>query len=393
MSMRFRRYQLTKQAAGVFAHHPWLFREQMSSAAAALPDGAWLRLFDGANRVLGYGVFEAEGAIAIRALRRGEAPPDAAFVRARIEAALARRERAGLPARTDAWRAIHGESDGLPAVTVDRFGDALVAQSYAPGVDGLARYVAKATCEALRARGIAIAHVLLRATTRRRAGAHEASGDRVLRGAAPELATIREDGVSYAIDLGGQKSGAYLDLRALRHAVATDGELRGARVLNLFAYTGMLARAAEHAGAAHVVSIDQSARALAFARTHHAIDPARHALVEADLFAALPIAAADRFELAIVDPPAMTSQMKQVPRALAAYRKLYAQVAPHVAPGGRLVAACCTSRIERAAFAKTVDAALGADFLFERDLPPEPDHPVGFPQADYLKIRIYRRKG
>ena len=163
-------------------------------------------------------------------------------------------------------------------------------------------------------------------------------------------------------------------------------------MLNLFAYTGMLGRAAEAAGATTIVHVDQSARALAFARAHHVTDPARHTFIEADLFAALPAFDAP-FDLVIVDPPSMTSKKSQVPRVLAAYRKLYQAAREHVRPGGILVAACCTSRIERAVFHRTVKEALGADFTMEREIPPELDHPVGFPQADYLKIGWWRLSG
>jgi 23S rRNA G2069 N7-methylase RlmK/C1962 C5-methylase RlmI len=87
----------------------------------------------------------------------------------------------------------------------------------------------------------------------------------------------------------------------------------------------------------------------------------------------------------------MTSKAAQIPGVLVAYRKLYRAAAGLVRPGGRLVAACCTSRIERAVFHRTVRDALGPGFTFDRELAPEPDHPVGFPQADYLKIAWWAR--
>jgi 23S rRNA (cytosine1962-C5)-methyltransferase len=155
----------------------------------------------------------------------------------------------------------------------------------------------------------------------------------------------------------------------------------------------MLGRAAERAGAATIVQVDASERALAFAAAHHVDDPARHAFVVADVFDWLPAWSAEPFELVIVDPPSMTSKATQVPSVLAAYRKLYRAAARHVRPGGSLVAACCTSRIERAAFHRTVREALGAEFLLDREIPPEVDHPVGFPQADYLKLAWWRRSG
>ena len=211
--MRFRRYQLTKEAvAVVYRDQPWIFRDHLSSAAKVFHDGDWLRLVDGTNKVVAYGVYDAEGAIAIRIVRRGEAKPDAPWMRATLKTALAKR--APLAKRTDGLRLVHGESDGLPGVVVDRFGDVLVAQSYARGADGLTRFAAIAIANELR-----IPTVLLRPAHRRKG---EDPPSRVLRGTAPDIARFTEDGIAYAVDLaGGQKSGTYLDLRGLRHAITT----------------------------------------------------------------------------------------------------------------------------------------------------------------------------
>jgi 23S rRNA (cytosine1962-C5)-methyltransferase len=167
--------------------------------------------------------------------------------------------------------------------------------------------------------------------------------------------------------------------------------LAGKRVLNLFAYSGMLGLAAELAGATVIVQVDGSERALAFAAAHHVVAPVHHTFVVADVFAWLPGFVAEPFDLVIVDPPAMTSKATQVPSVLAAYRKLFRAAAHLVRPGGALVAACCTSRIERKVFHQTVREALGAVFSLHHEIPAEPDHPVGFPQADYLKIGWWTR--
>jgi 23S rRNA (cytosine1962-C5)-methyltransferase len=321
-------------------------------------------------------------------LRRGPEAPDAAWLRARITAAIARR--AALAERSDALRLIHGESDGLPAVVVDRFADTLVVASYATGADLLARYAARALALGPPSAIVGPArHVLLRPAHLRRAAAEPM---RVLRGAPPDVAHITEDGIGYAIDLAaGQKTGAYLDLRGLRREIAA-APLAGLRVLNLFAYSGMLGRAAERAGAAEIVQVDASERALAFAARHHVDDPARHRFVIADVFAELPGLPdlGEPFDLVVVDPPAMTSRAAQVPSVIAAYRKLYRAAAAHVRPGGTLVAACCTSRIERAAFHQVVGDALGPRAVLDHEIPPEMDHPVGFSQADYLKIAWWK---
>jgi 23S rRNA (cytosine1962-C5)-methyltransferase len=382
-----RRYQLRKDAVTIVeGGHPWIFREQLSSAAAIFRDGDWLRLVDGQNKVVGHGVFEAEGAIAIRILRRGPDRPDAAWVNTQLQAALVRRE--PLVARTTGIRLLHGESDGIAAVVVDRFADALVTTSYSAGTDGLARFVARSLARAESSSIIGAAHdVLLRPAHRRQT--EEAA--RVLRGTAKVVHFV-EDDLPFAVDLeAGQKTGTYLDLRGLRRAIAT-APLAGARVLNLFAYSGMLGRAAERAGATKLVQVDASERALAFAAAHHVDDASKHELITADVFDWLPALGADaQFDLVIVDPPSMTSSMAQLPKVLAAYRKLYRHAATHVAAGGVLVAACCTSRIERKLFHRTVREGLGGGFTMERELPVELDHPVGFPQADYLKIAWWRR--
>jgi 23S rRNA (cytosine1962-C5)-methyltransferase len=378
--MKARRYQLRKDAVAIIERgHPWIFREQMSSAANVLTDGELLRLVDGQNQVVGYGLYESEGAIAIRMLRRGPDHPDAAWLRATLDAALARR--ADLARDTTGIRLVAGESDGIAAVVVDQFGDTAVVSSYSQGADVLARYVA----HALRA-----PNVVLRPARRRRG---PPQGPRTLRGTPPELARFTEYGIEFVVDFqGGHKTGTYLDLRNLRRYLRTHTPA-GARVLNLFSYTGMLGRVAEIAGASHVVHVDQSARALELAAAHHIGDADKHTFVTADVFEWLPSGPAgfETFDVVIVDPPAMTSKKTQVPGVLAAYRKLYATAQQYVAPGGMLVAACCTSRIERAQFKQVVTTTLGAAFQLTDDLPPEVDHPVGFPQADYLKVLVFRR--
>lgn len=386
--MKPRRYQLRKEAIGVALRHPWIFRDHLSSAASVLRDGELLRLVDGQNAVVGHGFYEASGAIAIRMLRRGAALPDAAWLRGQLTTAVARR--AELATRTDAIRLVHGESDGLPAVVVDRFADTLVVSSYAAGADALARYAA----HALGRRGLVdpiigpARHVVLRPAHLRQGPAEPA---RTLRGSPPAVVSITEHGLSLAVDLAsGQKTGTYLDLRGLRRELAA-APLAGARVLNLFAYSGMLGRAAEIAGAGTIVQVDASERALAFAAAHHTGDPAKHTFVAADVFRWLPELTAEPFDLVIVDPPAMTSKATQIPAVLAGYRKLYRAAARHVRPGGTLIAACCTSRIERAVFHQTVREALGPPFTLHHEIPPEPDHPIGFPQADYLKLAWWVR--
>jgi 23S rRNA (cytosine1962-C5)-methyltransferase len=376
------RYQLGKQALTVLASgHPWIFRGLVSSAATALADGQWLRLVDGGNRVVGYGVYAAEGAIAIRVLARGPDRPTAATFAARIDRALA--ARAALTGETDGVRWLHGESDELPGVTIDGYGPVVVAHAYAAGVDALARFAARRIARATGATGVV-------AGAGHRRIATGGGAPRVIAGQVAAEVRFREGPLTLvARPLAGQKTGTFLDLRGLRRWLAA-APLAGASVLNLFAYTGALGLACEHAGATTIVQVDRAADALATAARHHVRDPARHRFVTADVFDWLPHAEPDaRYQLVIVDPPSMTSRMEQVPQALAAYRRLHRAAAAGVAAGGTLVLACCTSRIARDRFRTAALAAVGDRFALAHELAAEVDHPVGFAEADYLKVLIF----
>ena len=381
---RPQRYQLGKQALAVLASgHPWIFRGLISSAAAALADGQWLALYDGNNRVVGHGVYAAAGAIAIRVLARGPERPTAATFAARIDRALA--ARGVLERETDGVRLVHGESDGLPGVTIDGYGPVVVAHAYAAGVDALARFAALRIARARGAGGVVVG-----AGHRRVGGDSAGLRPRVIAGVVADEVRFREGPLALiARPLSGQKTGTFLDLRGLRRWLAA-APLTGARVLNLFAYTGALGLACEHAGAAEIVQVDRAADALAIAARCHVRDPAKHRFVTADVFDWLPRAEPDaRYQVVIVDPPSMTSRMEQVPQVMAAYRKLHRAAAARVAPHGTLVLACCTSRVERARFRTGALAAVGDRFTLGPELPAERDHPVGFAEADYLKVLIF----
>ncbi|MEW6281024.1 MAG: class I SAM-dependent methyltransferase [Candidatus Eremiobacterota bacterium] len=360
------RYQLKRGAAQVVrSGHPWIFRGQLSSAAAIFRDGQWLRLVDGHNQVVGTGVYQGDGVVAIRVLRRGETPPDAAWFGSRVGRALARRQR--LRGATTGFRALDGENDELPGVVLDVYGGVGVLQTYAPCVEDLGRYAACLVRRELGLGGL---------VWKRPHG----GPSRVLFGEVPEAVPFREGPLELWVDpREGQKSGTFLDLRGLRRWLLRQ-DLEGKRVLNLFSYTGSLALACRGAS---VVNLDQSTAALAFARERHGLEGIRADLLRD--FSAVP---EGPYDLILVDPPRMTSRMDQVPQALAAYRKLYRNASRLLAPGGTLVACCCTSRISPERFQATLAEVL--PLKLRRELSPEPDHTPRFPESDYLKIHIYR---
>jgi 23S rRNA (cytosine1962-C5)-methyltransferase len=379
-----RRYQLTKDALSILrSGHPWIFRKHVSSAAIVFENGQWLRLVDGENRVVGYGFYHDVGAIAVRVLRQGASPPGVEWARTLVRSALERRSE--LRRETGAFRAIHGESDGLPGVTADVYSDVAVVSSYALGADPVARL-----CARLLRRELPLAGVLWKPGSRRH---DETSGPRTLFGHVPERVQFQEDSQTITVaPRWGQKSGTFLDLRGLRRLLRTS-ELQGASVLDLFSYSGTLGAAAEIAGASRVWHVDSSRAALDLGAEHHRLDPEKHRFTEADVFEWLPaLAPEELFDLAIADPPSMTSRTAQVPQVLRTYETFYRNLGMHVKPGGMVVACCCTSRVDADVFLVTVRRALGRDFRYLTRLPSEPDHPVGFKEADYLKILLFRRK-
>ena len=170
-------------------------------------------------------------------------------------------------------------------------------------------------------------------------------------------------------------------------------KLSGKRVLNLFSYSGTLALAAETAGANEIWSVDISQGALDAGKKYHAIEKGKHRWIKADVFEWLQkLPPHEKFDLIIVDPPMMASEMSQVPVALRAYRKIYRKVIDHLAPRGKVIAACCTSRITRKVFVADVSQVLGVKLALKLSIPTEEDHPVGFPEGDYLKVLVFESK-
>lgn len=382
--MRFKRYQLKKEAVRVVeTGHPWIFSSHLSTAAGALKPGDWLQLVDGDNAPIAHGVFDSQGIIAIRIFSRGPEEVSAALLRKRLKKRLERR--AQLRNYSNSFRAVHGENDGFPGIVVDVYDKLAVLQTYSPGVDGVGRYVA-----ALVQKELGLTSVLWKTPAKRQM--RTTSERRILSGQPPAKIKVTEGKLEFWVEpLSGQKSGAFLDLRGLRKWISQH-KLSGARVLNLFSYTGTLSASAEVAGAKEIWSVDISKGALETAKQLHAKDVKKHKFIDADIFTWLEkLAPNEMFDLIVNDPPNMAAERTQVPQALRAYQKLYRLLAPHVKVGGWLAACCCTSRIDRHQFQLAVQQTLGNKFKLEKTLTPEDDHPVGFPEGDYLKLLLFRR--
>lgn len=320
---------------------------------------------------------------------------DAGFFERRVARAIdARREL--LDAGHTACRLIHAESDGLPGVVADLYGDVVVVQLTSAGAERWRDVLVEAIGRATRARCI---YERSDAEVRALEGLPPRSGP--LLGDAPTDVEIFEHGLRFGVDVReGQKTGFFLDQRDSRAAVTTLAS--GRAVLNMFCYTGAFSLAALAGGAASVLSVDSSAEAIDRARDNLALNPTlddgRSEWRVADAFAELrQLRDKDaRFDLIVLDPPKFAPTAQHAPRAARAYKDINLWGLRLLRPGGLLATFSCSGGIDAALFRKivagaAVDAAVDATVV--RTFTASADHPVAlaFPEGEYLKGLLLRR--
>jgi 23S rRNA (cytosine1962-C5)-methyltransferase len=382
--------------------HPWIFSGAVERVKGDPAPGETVRVLSAEGGFLAHAAFSPNSQIRARVWnwREGEAV-DQAFFRRRLQAAVAERE--PLPAfghAQGALRLVHGESDGLPGVSVDRYADTLVLQLTSAGAerwrDTLAGLLAELTgCTRVYERSDAEVRSLEGLTAR--------SGP-VLGGEPPAGIDIVEPGgapLRFRVDVrGGQKTGFFLDQRDNRALV--QGLSRGRDVLDAFCYTGGFSVAAATGGARSVLALDSSAQALALARENLAANGIGEAGVEwreADVFQALRQLRDQgrRFGLVVLDPPKFAPTAALVERAARAYKDINLLAFKLLDPGGALVSFSCSGAVGADLFQKIVAGAAldaGVAARIERRLMAAPDHPVAlnFPEGEYLKGLLCRSR-
>jgi 23S rRNA (cytosine1962-C5)-methyltransferase len=286
------------------------------------------------------------------------------------------------------YRLVHAEADGLPGLVVDRFGAALVVQSNAAGMAWLEPVVLDALAELLSPDAI-----VLRNDSPARGLEGLASETRVARGGLDAPVMVHENGAVFRADLlGGQKTGWFFDQRDNRRFLAALA--RGARVLDLYCYTGGFAVQAARSGATAVLGIDRSEPALALAIEAAELNGVDRicSFRRGEAFAeAGGLAAKDeRFDIVIADPPAFAKSRTEVPAALRGYRKLARLAASVTAGGGILFIASCSFHVGAAEFAEAVRRGLadaGRAGRILRIAGADADHPIhpALPETAYLK--------
>jgi 23S rRNA (cytosine1962-C5)-methyltransferase len=374
--------------------HLWIFSNEVdtvSTPLAAFAPGAQARVVSSRDKFLGFAYVNPHALICARILARDpKHPPSRSLLVHRLQVALALRERL-YP--QPYYRLVFGESDGLPGLVLDRYGDLLVGQTATAGM------------EALRADIVAAASKVLPVAQfvwKNDSGARElerlplyvesAGGS----GEVPEYVRVEEHGLSFHAPLpAGQKTGWFFDQAANRRALAR--YVAGRRVLDVFSYVGAWGLCAARAGASEVICVDSSAAALAAVERNAADNALSARIVKGDAFDVLEGLHKDgeRFDVVILDPPAFIKRKKQIPKGEAAYRRLNQLGLQLLGRDGTLVSCSCSYHLESDALLGLIQKAGRHTSRFVQVLEAggqAPDHPVhpAIPETRYLKTFFCR---
>lgn len=375
--------------------HPWVFENSITEQSHSGIPGDLAVIFDDKRRFLAVGLYDPASPIRVRVLQnRHPAVINADWFQGKLASAAQIR----LPLEktdTNGYRLVHGENDGLPGLVIDRYADTLVLKFYTLAwIPHLKQF-----CEAL-AQASPAQHLVLRLSRSLQKQAdwlhHLTDGMPLSLLAPPTPILFKENRLTFESDpIDGQKTGFFLDQRDNRARVEQLSAHKS--VLNVFAYTGGFSVYAARGGAKEVVSVDISPPALEAAvrnMGHNQLDTP-HETVAEDAFEVLARMGAQKrlFDLVIIDPPMFAQNEKQIESALAAYRKLTRLGLGVLRPGGTLVQASCSSRVEADLFFESIHRSAreaGRKITEIERSGHALDHPIAFKEGAYLKCLFAR---
>lgn len=374
----------------VLNRHPWVFDGAVASIDGDLQPGDVVDLLDADGNWLARGWVNPNSSLMVRLLTWDEGERiDEDFVCGKLEDAIKFRERLRIPSHTDAFRLVYSESDGLPGLTIDVYGEFVVVQASTHGIERWLNTITDWIVERLRPKG-----VIERSDTeeRFREGLHERVS--ILYGDEPPSEVIvNECGFKFAVDiLGGQKTGFYLDQRDNRMRCAN--YIGCGKVLNCFSYTGSFAVYALANGARSVINIDTSESALKLAKRNAMLNGFGDMVenLHANVFSQLRRFrdAGERFDVVILDPPKLAPTKSSIENACRGYKDINLLAMKLLKPNGMLVTFSCSGLISADLFQKVVFSAAvdaGREVIIVERLTQSRDHPVSifFPESEYLK--------
>lgn len=384
-----------RKEKSLLRRHPWVFDGAIATSGGggvgSAEAGETVRIESHDGQFLGWAAYSPRSKIRARVWSFDEAQRiDASFFIAACARSIGARSLFDI--QSNGLRLIHGESDGLPGLVVDRYGDTLVAQFSSCGSERFKSVIVDAL---LKQTGLTRLYERSDASVRSLEGLPEATG--WLAGSGQTEVILTEHDWKLSLDVAeGHKTGFYLDQRDSRHKFAAYTRRMGfKRVLNCYSYTGGFTVAALAGGAGHVTSIDSSGPAIERAVANVALngfDASRTTMVDADVNASLRQYLKDgvTFDAIVLDPPKFAPTAAHAERAARAYKDINRLALMLLAPGGALFTYSCSGGISADLFHKIVAGAgldAGVDAYITERMGGAPDHPmtVTFPEGEYLK--------
>jgi 23S rRNA (cytosine1962-C5)-methyltransferase len=380
-----------RRAKPILQRHPWVFSGAIARVDGNPAAGDIVEVRDAGGNWIARGSFNPRSQIVVRILTWDQHEDvDLAFWQRRLDRAILSRRSLAADGSTSAYRLVHAESDYLPGLIVDRYGECLVVQFLTLGVERWREDISGLLTECLSPQAI---YERSDVDARDKEGLRQRTGLLYGKEPAPEV-EILQHGHRFLVDVRrGQKTGFYLDQRANRARLAE--LVDGREVLDVFSYTGGFAVHVLGGGATRVTLVDSSASALALARRNLALNDmsrSRFETVEGDAFSVLRglRAKSDRFDLVVLDPPKLARTRRDVGAAARAYKDINLLGFQLLRPGGLLVTTSCSGAVSADLFQKIVFGALidsGCDGQIVGHLNQSADHPVAltFPEGAYLK--------
>ncbi len=331
--------------------HPWIYASEIEKVEGAFENGDIVDVNDFRGKFIGRGFYNPASQISLRILTRKDEPCDRDFFAGRIRDAWEYRK---LLCDPDSCRLIYSESDFLPGLVVDKYGDVLVLQSLSLGMERIKDMLCDLLMQIVEPAGIWERSDV---PVRRLEGLEQTTG--LLRGEVPDVVEMRENGIRFLVDVKhGQKTGFFLDQKQNRAAIAP--LCRDASVLDCFCHNGSFSLHAAKYGAASVLGVDISEEALEVARKNAGINGFTNVTFEAhncfDLLREL-TDAGEKYDLVILDPPAFTKNKAAVQSAIRGYKEINLRGLKLVRSGGFLVTCSCSQHVLPEMFQDVINQA------------------------------------
>jgi 23S rRNA (cytosine1962-C5)-methyltransferase len=387
--LRLKRNEDRRLSAG----HLWVFSNEVDTAQTPLTGfkpGDLCQVMSARDKFMGFAYVNPRALICARILGRDpqHPPGDKGLIVHRLQVALSLRERVFAQ---PFYRLVYGESDQLPGLVLDRFGDVIVGQISTAGMEAMKEQVVAAVKQVIKPAGM---------LWKNDSGARELEGlesyVETAFGEVPAVLPLQESGITFSVPvLEGQKTGWFYDQAFNRQSLLK--YVKGAKVLDVFSYVGAWGLTAAKAGAAEVTCVDSSAKALEHVRQNAQTNDLNVTTLKGDAFDVLEKLHQEKrkFDVVIIDPPAFIKRKKDIPKGEAAYKRLNQLAMQLVERDGLLVSCSCSYHLHGDVLIDAIQRAarhLNKHAQIIEVGGQAPDHPIhpGIEETRYLKAFIAR---